>query len=240
MESHDIKIKTWELKHGKGSFHVMVGDLGPRLPPFCIRDHLLLKFQAKKMGHWEPPYFFFFFPPCCRYCCFEVGFCYTDLVTLNLQYRLQEPWICGHLSAVRTAAMHHRAWSLCLCFGDRLQLWCLSTCWPNTLTLSAKSGAEGRQSKSRREGHSICCQHLSSNSGDYSCSIMYHHPPQWVTTVQQAFKLDREQQLSKHTNRGADSLEAGLQTLKWPLSKSKTVGFNHDSGETGELGTRRR
>lgn len=135
--------------------------------------------------------------------------------------------------------MHHRAWSLCLCFGDRLQLWCLSTCWPNTLTLSAKSGAEERQSKSRREGHSICRQHLSSNTRDYSCSIMYHHPPQWVTTVQQAFKLDREQQLSKHTNRGADSLEAGLRTLKWPLSKRKTVGFNHDSGETGELGDKK-
>lgn len=69
--------------------------------------------------------------------------------------------------------------------------------------------------------------------------LCIHRPPQWVTTVQQAFKLDREQQLSTHTNRGADSFEAGLQTLKWPLSKNKTVGFNHDSGETEELVTRR-
>lgn len=151
------------------------------------------------MGHQEPSFFFFFSPPfphpCCCYCCFEVGYCYTDLATLNMQCRIQEPWICGHFSAVRTAAMHHHAWSLCLCFGDHLQLWCLSTCWLDTLTLEVQRAGQ-RGGSLRAEGRGTASV-LRISSGDYSCRLCIHHPPWWETTLQQAFKLDREQLLSK-------------------------------------------
>lgn len=214
----------------RGSFHVMVRDLGPWLPPFCVMT-ICYSTSRQRYGSLRASFLFLFLsptpPPPLLLLLFWGRLCYIHLATLNLQCRLHELWICGHLLAVRTAAMHHRAWSLCLCFGDCLQLWCLSTCWLNTLTLELQRAGQ-RGGSLRAEGRDATSViRISPPTPGITVIVLRNpHPPQWVTTLQQAFKLDREQLLSN-----AKTYKPGCRLLwRWPPNSQVDTVKKQNSG----------